>query len=728
MIRIVNILAILFVVGWAVAAEDPVEPFWFVHITDSHIGVSGADEKLTATLKDILKHFPETELVINTGDLTDMGTEDQMTTYVQLVRSWPFPVYNASGNHDVRWSPWGKEKFKELVGPTYYTFRHKGVQFFFLDTSVLAEHHGHFSKEQLQWLDAELSRLSPETPVVICFHHPPLLPASTTDNSDEFAKIIERYNVPLVLVGHGHNLYRYSFNGTTYMMGGSTAYSVVFGSPCYEAFYVNRDGFLPYSRLAQRDKTSSSSLVPRVKPRDPYGELIVEEVKSLGSNSLVANCRITSIGKARLNKGSYEVDRAFRGVTEFRKGGRLSIPLPVSNPGRHSLTVTFVDDRKSTYSRTALFDIEPKRSKASVEPSILRTFDMPSTIQSSPVVDKNYMYVGCNDGTLRAFDLLTSELVWEAKLGAEILSTPAIAGDKLIVGSNDFCVYCFDKYTGLQLWKYRTGAAVLSTPCVDDDKVYVGSGDGVLYAFDVAKGKLLWTFKAEKMIKCKPAVSRGRVFFGAWDNWFYCVDTRTGQPVWKVPVSTTPQFSAATANPATTGTRVIFTSHDYCVRCLDQKTGAHLWMFKPPSGETGPSYSSFVFRGINAYSSSIAGTIVGFNMLTGERILNLPVRPGKPDELFDSAPVLDGKYLYVGSTGGNVYCVDLDAGQVVWSYSLQPGFIFATPAIWGDHLLVASMSGTVYELSRPEVAHAPLLQTRYEPSGVGSKQSSPNRR
>jgi outer membrane protein assembly factor BamB len=691
----------LFLVSASFAAV-PTKPFWFVQITDTHIGVSGADEKLSATLLDIKRNFPATEFVVNTGDLTEMGSEDQLTTYVQLIKSWPFPVYNTVGNHDARWSPSGKEKFRELVGPTRFTFEHRGVRFFFLDVSVVAEHHGHFNADDLQWLDEELAKLPPEAPAVICVHHPPLFPGSTIDNDTEFGKIIARHNVPLVLVGHGHTFHRYTLNGTTFAMGGSTSYAKRIGQPCYRAYYVDMTGFLPYLRVVSRDVTTSESLIPIQKPSDPYGELVVKQPEIGSRKEVYLDCRITSTAKARLTTGTYELDKAYRGVYHFLRDGRFRIRVSSLAPGAHRLTVTFVDDKMSTYSRSTLFNVAPPRTADS--PRFLRKFEMPSTIQSSPAVHKNLMYVGCNDGTLRAFDLLSGSTFWQRKLGAEIISTPAVTDNLLVVGCSNSLVYCFDAYTGVPRWEFRTNGAVLASPRIADDTVYVGSGDGYMYALDLETGRLRWKFAAENMIKCRPALARDNLFFGAWDNWFYNVDAQSGQLVWKVPVSVTRQFSAATANPATTGTRVLFTSHDYCVRCLDQKTGSHLWMYRPQPDELGPSYSSFVFYQNVAYSGSIAGSIVGFDLLSGKKVADIPVRVGIPDELFDSAPVLDGHFLYVGSTGGNVYCVDLAANKVRWSFSLQPGFIFSAPALWGDRLFVASMTGTIYEISRPEAS------------------------
>lgn len=686
---------------WGTSYAQLSKPFWFVQITDTHIGVSGADERLSATLMDIQRHFPETEFVINTGDLTEMGTEDELTTYMQLIRTWPFPVYNTVGNHDVRWSESGKGKFRELVGPTRLHFQHNGIHFFLLDTSVLAEHHGHFNSDDLAWLDRELGKLPPGTAAVIGVHHPPMMPASTTDNDTEFAKVIARHNVPLVLVGHGHTFHRYTLNGSTYTMGGSTSYVLRLGQPCYRAFYVDTNGFRPYLRIVPRDKTTSESLIPLQKAADPYGELFVESQKEMGPTALQLDCRLTSTGRAKLTTGTYELDKAYRGVFSFSRDGRFKVSAPPLPDGTHRLTITFVDDKKSTYARSTLFSKKRQR-KDKNSPVLLRQFEMPSTIQSSPVAYKNIMFIGCNDGTFRAYDLISAEVLWERRLGAEILSVPAVSDGLVIVGCNDGYVRCFDAYTGNERWAQRTEAAVLASPRIVGESVYVGSGDGRMYAYELESGKKLWDFPAQKLIKCRPAYANGKLFFGAWDNSFYCLDAKRGKLIWKVPVSVTAQFSAATANPATTGTRVIFTSHDYCVRCLDQKTGSHLWMYRPLPDELGPSYSSFVFYQNDAYSGSIAGSVVGFNLLTGRKVADIAVRASVRDELFDSAPVLDGNYLYVGSTGGNIYCVDLQSKKVRWAYALQPGFIFSSPALWGDRLLVASSTGTVYELVRPE--------------------------
>jgi outer membrane protein assembly factor BamB len=162
-----------------------------------------------------------------------------------------------------------------------------------------------------------------------------------------------------------------------------------------------------------------------------------------------------------------------------------------------------------------------------------------------------------------------------------------------------------------------------------------------------------------------------------------------------------PLFSAATSNIATTGTRAIVCTHDYSVRGLDTRNGAYVWLHRPAPGELGPSYSSPVFKGNVAYVGSIDGRVLGFDADTGRKVFDVNVRPAKTDALFDSIPAIDGDKLYIGSVGGNLYCVDIPSAKVDWSVALQPGFIFTRPALWNGRVLVASMGYKVYEVAPP---------------------------
>ena len=77
--------------------------------------------------------------------------------------------------------------------------------------------------------------------------------------------------------------------------------------------------------------------------------------------------------------------------------------------------------------------------------------------KSSPTVDDNNIYVGMDDGVLRALNRRNGELVWS-------FATHSFFSEQERVG---------DRHYGIH-----------GTPAVDDRHVYIGDYDGYLYAVD----------------------------------------------------------------------------------------------------------------------------------------------------------------------------------------------------------------------------------------------------
>jgi outer membrane protein assembly factor BamB len=64
-----------------------------------------------------------------------------------------------------------------------------------------------------------------------------------------------------------------------------------------------------------------------------------------------------------------------------------------------------------------------------------------------------------------------------------------------------------------------------------------------------------------------------------------------------------------------------------------------------------------------------------------------------------STPSLDGDTLYFGDVDGNFYSVDTSTGNLNWNVK-PDGPITASPLIQGDHVLLATESGSLYALDR----------------------------
>jgi outer membrane protein assembly factor BamB len=53
--------------------------------------------------------------------------------------------------------------------------------------------------------------------------------------------------------------------------------------------------------------------------------------------------------------------------------------------------------------------------------------------------------------------------------------------------------------------------------------------------------------------------------------------------------------------------------------------------------------------------------------------------------------------VYIGSTDGKVYSFGATSGELRWSQSTG-GYVYASPAVWKQRILVGSYSGTFYRL------------------------------
>src|SRR5678816_478772 len=176
--------------------------------SDSHFS---ADTKPASNAQNDIDRFREISglnpapiFVVNTGDVTGLGTDAEYKVYREALSNLGCPIYNTTGNHDIRWNPLGKEGYTLGVKqPLYQSWDHGGIHFVNLDSTVLLQHWGHFDRAELEWLKADLAKLPKDMPIVIGFHHWVGREDVMVDNEQELLDIVAPYNVRLWLQGHG---------------------------------------------------------------------------------------------------------------------------------------------------------------------------------------------------------------------------------------------------------------------------------------------------------------------------------------------------------------------------------------------------------------------------------------------------------------------------------------------------------------------------------------------
>lgn len=157
--------------------------FTFLQITDTHIGRD-----------DLLKQFAEhagklatpIAFVVNTGDLVGgvdvvppEKAQTQFDRYLNAVAGFQQPLFNVPGNHehvafnvpeaDKSHPLYGKGLYRQLLGPTYYSWDWAGIHFVALDGTSLP-YQEKLGEDQLAWLKADVQSQPRDKPLVLFCH------------------------------------------------------------------------------------------------------------------------------------------------------------------------------------------------------------------------------------------------------------------------------------------------------------------------------------------------------------------------------------------------------------------------------------------------------------------------------------------------------------------------------------------------------------------------------
>lgn len=200
-----------------------------IHGGDHVFDALAVDRKRADSLYDMYTH---TEQVLGLKVHHTIGNHD------------PFGIFNKSGVE--AGSPgYGKQMYIDRVGPTYYSFDHKGYHFVVLDTIQPTEDRSweaRIDATQLAWLSADLGKIALGAPVVVTSHvplvtgypsyNPPSVsgsgstppsshPQLVVSNAFEVLPILQKYNILAVFQGHTHINEVVSFHGMQFVTCGA---------------------------------------------------------------------------------------------------------------------------------------------------------------------------------------------------------------------------------------------------------------------------------------------------------------------------------------------------------------------------------------------------------------------------------------------------------------------------------------------------------------------------
>jgi predicted phosphodiesterase len=198
------------------AASRHGEDFFFVQMSDTHWGFNNAaiNPDFAGTLPKAIaavNALPQKpDFVIFTGDLTHTTDDEKerrrrLTGFRDLSRGLKVEnIRYLPGEHDASLDHGAA--YREILGPSRYSFDHKGVHFIALDN--VSDPAAHLGDEQLGWLAADLKKQKHTTRIVVITHRPlfdlaPDWDWATPDGSKAVELLMPYQNVT-VLYGHIH--------------------------------------------------------------------------------------------------------------------------------------------------------------------------------------------------------------------------------------------------------------------------------------------------------------------------------------------------------------------------------------------------------------------------------------------------------------------------------------------------------------------------------------------
>ena len=188
-------------------ALDSLEDLHFAQITDVHL--STERRCLPADFRGDLARILERhdlDFIIASGDLTAGGKPEEFAAFRDIVDSLSVPVYPAAGNHDDD-SSVDAGAYRQALGPLHYSTRVGPLHLVVYDgeawqrEGLSAGENGEafpwIASTIDDWLDADLTALSPDQPILLVNHFP---------WGEQLYRRMRSHRIVGVLSGHWHRV------------------------------------------------------------------------------------------------------------------------------------------------------------------------------------------------------------------------------------------------------------------------------------------------------------------------------------------------------------------------------------------------------------------------------------------------------------------------------------------------------------------------------------------
>ena len=238
------------------------------------------------------------------------------------------------------------------------------------------------------------------------------------------------------------------------------------------------------------------------------------------------------------------------------------------------------------------------------------------------------------------------------------------------------------------IWKHRIeGGAFESTAAVADGVVYIGDLDGHVFALSLADGTQRWKTELETGFIAPAAFREGRIYLGDIDGVFHCFEAKSGKELWKVEAEAEIDSCANFYKEY-----VIFGSQDATLYCVDAKSGKLVWKH---TIEDQIRCSPTLIDNL-CFVAGCDGRLHVINVDTGKKASDVEIMSPT-----GSTPAAEGHFVYFGTEGGEVLCIDWKASKVAWRFQTRRNASFrSSPAITDEVVLIGGRDKRLHAIGK----------------------------
>ncbi|MFF5799648.1 serine/threonine-protein kinase [Streptomyces albogriseolus] len=310
-------------------------------------------------------------------------------------------------------------------------------------------------------------------------------------------------------------------------------------------------------------------------------------------------------------------------------------------------------------------------------------------------------------GTVSALRPSDGKVLWRHGTGAEVARTPVVSGSMVLPYEGGTRLKALDTASGRTVWDRTVpeGVEVSSAGPL----VVLGEGDGTVTRVDGVTGETVW----ERTVPGESEVTDVAVF-GASDPVFVtssapdgghtqvtALDPGDGEVRWQA------RLKGALEPVGTDGEAVHFLSADP----RSDRTDA-LVRHVPGSGTTTPyalpvprNDTVATGRGKVMHLVAQGGSLEAFDLITRDRLWTLETGVTRA-----SAPVSDGRHVFLSAPDGRLLAVDARSGRLVGQTAPRLGAgdrvvaSLPAPVLAGDRVYASAPDGTVFAVDADDPA------------------------